>query len=64
MKNNFFYMGLGGGGANLSLHPPFRKKGGAPVPMHSPGYRPDANILKSEINVTLGRLVENGKFRP
>ena len=23
-----------GGGANLSLHPPFRRKEGAPVPMH------------------------------
>ena len=23
-----------GGGANSSLHPPFRRKGGAPVPLH------------------------------
>ncbi len=35
MKNNFFYMGLGGG-ANSSLHPPFRRKGGAPAPLHPP----------------------------
>ena len=33
-------MGLGGG-ANSSLHPPFRRKGGAPAPLHPPpGYGP------------------------
>ena len=32
MRNHFFYMGLGGG-ANLSLHPPFRHKGDAPDPL-------------------------------
>jgi len=29
-------MGLGGGGANSSLHPSFRRKGGAPAPLHPP----------------------------
>ena len=36
-------MGLRGGGANSSLQPPFRRKGGAPVPLHPPGYGPDEN---------------------
>ena len=29
-------MELGVGGANLSLHPSFRRKGGAPAPLHPP----------------------------
>ena len=33
-------MGLaGGGGAHSSLHPSFRKKGGAPAPLHPPWVR-------------------------
>ena len=28
-------MRLGGGGENSSLHPSFRRKGGAPAPLHS-----------------------------
>jgi len=29
-------MGLGGGGENSYLPPSFRRKGGAPVPLHPP----------------------------
>ena len=45
MRNNFFYMGLGGG-ANSSLHPPFRRKGDAPATLHPPpGYGPGFVLL-------------------
>ena len=46
MRNNFFYMGLGGG-ANSSLHPPFRRRGGAPAPMHPPG----TSLSRSTFNI-------------
>jgi len=37
--------GTRGGGANSSLHPSFRIKGGAPAPLHPPpGYRPARSI--------------------
>ena len=39
MRNNLFYMGLGGG-ANSSLHPLSEERGGAPAPLHPPGYGP------------------------
>ena len=38
MKTISFY-GARGGGANLSLHPSFRRKGGAPAPLHPPWLR-------------------------
>ena len=39
-QNKFLLYGTRGGGCKFVIAPPFRRKGGAPAALHTPGYGP------------------------